>query len=161
MAQRDEEFRRFVAERSTALLRLAYLLCADRGQAEDVLQNALVKGYLRWPRIASNPEAYLRRVIVTTAADERRRPWRREMPAADLPERPDPAEPFSGVEVRAELLRALTALPPRQRAVVVLRHWVGLDPDSVAEMLGCSAGTVRSQTARGLDKLREVYGGVA
>src|SRR5688572_17971541 len=114
MRQRDEEFRRFVAERSAALLRLAYLLCADRGLAEDVLQNALVKGYLRWPRIASNPEAYLRRVIVTTAADERRRPWRRELPAAEVPDRPDPAEPYSGVEVRGQLLRALAALPPRQ-----------------------------------------------
>lgn len=161
MRQRDEEFRRFVAERSAALLRLAYLLCADRGLAEDVLQNALVKGYLRWPRIASNPEAYLRRVIVTTVADERRRPWRREQPAAEVPDRPDPAEPYSAVEVRAQLLQALAALPPRQRAVVVLRHWVGLDPDSVAELLGCSSGTVRSQTARGLDRLREAYGGVS
>ena len=161
MRQRDEEFRRFVAERSAALLRLAYLLCADKALAEDVLQNALVKGYLRWRHIASNPEAYLRRVIVTTAADERRRPWRREQPAAEVPDRPDPAEPYSAVEVRAQLLRALSALPPRQRAAVVLRHWVGLDPDSVAEMLGCSPGTVRSQTARGLDRLREVYGGVA
>ncbi|HZM75188.1 MAG TPA: SigE family RNA polymerase sigma factor [Candidatus Limnocylindrales bacterium] len=145
MRQRDEEFRRFVAERSAALLRLAYLLCTDKALAEDVLQNALVKGYLRWSRIASNPEAYLRRVIVTVAADERRRPWRRELPAAEVPDGPDPAEPYSAVEVRGQLLAALSALPPRQRAAVVLRHWVGLDPDSVAQMLGCSPGTLNDR----------------
>jgi RNA polymerase sigma-70 factor (sigma-E family) len=155
---RDEEFRRFTAERSAALLRLAYLLSADRATAEDVVQTALVRAYLRWGRIAANPEAYVRRVVVTVAADERRRPYRRrEVPAAQPPDAADPSRPYESVEVSDRLRAALKSLPPRQRAAVVLRHWVGLEPAEVAELMGGSVETVRSQTARGLEKLRAAY----
>ncbi|MCD0450050.1 SigE family RNA polymerase sigma factor [Actinocorallia sp. API 0066] len=154
----EESFRRFVAERSPSLLRLAYLLTADRSAAEDLVQNALVKAYLRWKRIETNPEAYVRRILVTVAADEHRRPHRRhETPAETLPERPG-ADPFAAVDGNVRLRAALAALPAGQRAAVVLRHWVGLEVAEVADLLGCSAVTVRSQTMRGLDKLREAYG---
>jgi len=156
--ERDIEFRRFVETRSAALLRLAYLLAADRCAAEDLLQIALVRTYLRWRRISSDPERYVRRVLVTVAADERRRSHhRRELPSQSLPDGPDLDEPYGQVDTRERLRAALAALPPRQRAAVVLRHWVGLEPAEVAELLGCSAATVRSQTMRGLDKLREAY----
>jgi len=156
--ERDIEFRRFVETRSAALLRLAYLLAADRCAAEDLLQIALVRTYLRWRRISSDPERYVRRVLVTVAADERRRSHhRRELPSQSLPDGPDLDEPYGQVDTRERLRAALAALPPRQRAAVVLRHWVGLEPAEVAELLGCSAVTVRSQTMRGLDKLREAY----
>ena len=155
---RDHGFRQFVAQRSAALLRLAYLVTADRATAEDVLQTALVRAYLRWGRIAANPEAYVRRIVVTAAADEHRKPYRRrEVTAAHLPDVAGPAEPFGSLEVRQRLQAALKSLPPRQRAAVVLRHWVGLDPGEVAELLNCSAETVRSQTMRGLEKLRAAY----
>jgi RNA polymerase sigma-70 factor (sigma-E family) len=155
---RDEEFRRFVAARSAALLRLAFLLTADCGVAEDVLQTALVRAYLRWPAITGDPERYVRRVLVTVAADEWRRPHhRRELVSDPVPEVADPGEPFERAEVADRLRAALRGLPPRQRAAVVLRHWVGLEVAEVAALLECSAGTVRSQTARGLDKLRREY----
>jgi RNA polymerase sigma-70 factor (sigma-E family) len=154
----DREFREFVAARSAALLRLAYLLSGDRATAEDVVQTALVRAYLRWGSIASNPEAYVRRVVVTVAADERRRPYRRhEVSTGEPLDRPATADPYAPVEVSERLRVALRALPPRQRAAVVLRHWVGLEPAEVAELLNCSAENVRSQTARGLDKLRRAY----
>jgi RNA polymerase sigma-70 factor (sigma-E family) len=155
---RDREFRQFVSDRSAGLLRLAYLVSADRAAAEDVLQTALVRAYLRWHRIESNPEAYVRRIVVTVAADEHRRPYRRrEVTAAQVPDAVDPSEPFGSAEVSQQLRDALRSLPPRQRAAVVLRHWVGLEPAEVAELLGCSIETIRSQTMRGLDKLRAAY----
>jgi RNA polymerase sigma-70 factor (sigma-E family) len=154
----EEGFREFVSERSGALLRLAYLLSADRATAEDVLQTALVRAYLRWPRIAAGPEAYVRRIVVSVAADERRKPYRRrEVAAEQVPDTADPSEPFHSAEVPERLRAALRALPPRQRAAVVLRHWVGLEPAEAAELLGCSVETVRSQTMRGLEKLRAAY----
>ncbi len=156
--EHDAEFRRFVGSRSAALLRLAYLLAADRSSAEDLLQTALVRSYLRWRRISGDPERYVRRVLVTVAASERRRAHhRRELPSAYLPEAPQAEEPYGQLDARDRLRMALAELPPRQRAAVVLRHWAGLEPAEVAELLGCSAGTVRSQTARGLDKLRRAY----
>lgn len=155
----DEAFRRFVAERSAGLLRLAYLLTADRAGAEDLVQTALVKAYLRWRRIESNPEAYVRKVLVTVAADERRRAHHRHETATDtLPDFGDRSDPYENVDGNLKLRAALGSLPPKQRAAVVLRHWVGLDVAEVAELLGCSSVTVRSQTLRGLEKLREAYG---
>ncbi|MCW2941551.1 MAG: polymerase [Actinomycetia bacterium] len=157
-SEQDGEFRQFVADRSATLLRLAYLLTADRSAAEDLLQIALVRTYLRWRKISTNPEGYVRRVLVTVAADERRRSHhRREVVSGQVPDVARPDQPYDQIDVRDRLRVALAALPPRQRAAVVLRHWAGLEPAEVGELLGCSPGTVRSQTARGLDKLREAY----
>jgi len=154
----DDDFRSFVADRSTALLRLAYLVSADRAAAEDVLQTALVRAYLRWSKISSQPEAYVRRVIVTVAIDEHRRTYRRwEVSAERVPDIADPTEQFESLDVSTRLRAALRALPARQRAAVVLRHWVGLDPSDAAELLNCTAETVRSQAMRGLAKLRAAY----
>jgi RNA polymerase sigma-70 factor (sigma-E family) len=157
MRERDEQFRQFVAERSGDLLRLAYLLCGDHAGAHDLLQNALLRAYQRWDRIDS-PEQYVRRVLVTVAADESRRAFRRrEQAAADPPEPPDVRDSFAQADDRDRLRTALQALPPGQRAAVVLRHWLDLDPVAAATLLGCTPETVRSQTARGLDKLRAAY----
>lgn len=157
MADYDDDFSEFVAARSQALLRLAYLLTGDGFQAQDVLQDALIRAYLRWRRIRSNPEAYVRRVVVTAAADEhRRRARRREVLSAELPDVSAP-EQLAAVDPRERLVGALRELPPRQRAAVVLVHWLGLGRDEVAELLGYSTSTVRSQAARGVAKLREAY----
>jgi RNA polymerase sigma-70 factor (sigma-E family) len=155
VSDRDQQFRDFVTEHSAALLRLAYLLCADHAGAEDLVQNALVRVYVRWNRIETNPAAYVRRVLVTTAASEGRRAFRRrERMTAQPPDLSDRHDAFAQADDRDRLLNALRSLPPRQRAAVVLRHWLDLDAAESAAILGCSAETVRSQTARGLDKLR-------
>jgi len=150
----ETEFREFVATRSPALLRLAYLLAADASGAEDLLQTALLRAYLRWSRISRDPEAYVRRVLVTVAADERRRPWRREHVTETVPDQPAPGDPLGAVDEAERLRGVLAALPARQRAAVVLRYREGLSGVQVASLLGCSEATARSQATRGLGKLR-------
>ena len=156
---RDEEFTAFVAARSRALLGTAYLLTGDRGRAEDLLQTALLKTYLAWPRMREPQaaEAYVRRTMVTTSISWSRRRWRGELPAADLPERLTP-DGTSQIDRRAEVWPHLHALPPRQRAVVVLRFYEDLPEARIAELLGCSVGTVKSQTHRALATLRARMG---
>lgn len=158
MADRDAQFRQFVDERSAALLRLAYLLCGEHSLAEDLVQTALVRAYPRW-RLLDDPLAYVRRVLVSVAADEGRRAHRRREQIVDEPpDRPTAGDETSRVDDRAELRAALAMLPARQRAAVVLRHWLDLDPTAAAELLGCTPETVRSQSARGLAKLRDALG---
>jgi RNA polymerase sigma-70 factor (sigma-E family) len=142
----------FVATRSQALLRTAYLLTGDHGLAEDLLQTALAKSWFAWARIDGPPEPYVRRVLATTYATWWRRRWRGERPTGDLPDRPDPAE--AGVEDRDLLWRALDALPRRQRVVVVLRYYEDLSEAETAAALGVSAGTVKSQASKALAALR-------
>jgi len=131
------------------------LATGDPGLAEDLVQNALVRLYLSWSRArAGHTEAYARRVLVNCFVDHRRRPWvRRESVADELPETPTAAVGLDD-SVAGALLDALRDLPPRMRAAVVLRHVQDLSVDEAADALGCSAGTVKSQTARGLAKLR-------
>lgn len=150
----DETFREFVAARGAVLHRLAYLMCGSWAAADDLLQEALVKCYVRWEKINRNPEAYVRRVLVTCAIDERRRPHRREHPIADVPDCPSSRDDHAEVDARLAARDALQALPPGQRAAVALRYWVGLDLAEVADLLGCSVGTVKSQSAKGLATLR-------
>lgn len=156
-SQRDAAFTAFVQARRPALLRLASLLAAGDGHlAEDMVQTALTRLYIAWWRVDRDqgPEAYARRVLVNAVIDERRRPWRRsETSRAELPELPitDP-----GVEGRDTVRAALAALGPRMRSAVVLRHWLGYDVTECADLLGCSEGTVKSQTARGLERLRHL-----
>ena len=159
MATRDEAgFEAFVAARSDDLLRFAVLLTRDRGHAEDLLQTALVKVYRRWNRIAGDdPYPYVRRVMVTSAAS-----WRRLRTTQEIVSLPahDPAGPDAteGVGDRAQMADALATLPPRMRAVLVLRYAEDLSEAATAEALGCSVHTVKSQTARGLARLRAHLG---
>lgn len=153
--EQEQAFDAFVAARSRHLLQTAYLLTGDRHRAEDLLQTALTRAYLRWDRIVSeDPEGYVRRTLANAQIDWwRRKPWR-EQPTAELPERPLPDETAS-YDVRDAVLQALAGLSGRQRAVVVLRYYEGLSETEIAAALGCSAGTVKSAASRAMAKLRE------
>jgi RNA polymerase sigma-70 factor (sigma-E family) len=160
--QRDEqEFAEFFVARRDAVRRSAYLLCGDWHRADDLAQTAFVALHRHWRRVRDKGalDAYLRRTLVHAVIDESRRPWRRERFTDVVPERPS-ATPDVGdsVAVRTALLAGLRKVPPRQRAVLVLRFLDGLDVAGVAEVLGCSEGTVKSQTSRGLAALRAGLG---
>jgi RNA polymerase sigma-70 factor (sigma-E family) len=151
----EREFRDFVAGRSAALHRTAYLLVGDWALAEDLVQTALVKTYLAWRRLdgLAAVEPYARRVLVNTATSWWRRRWRGERPTGLLPERGLP----DGAEQRAErdrLWQLIQTLPARQRAVVVLRYYEDLTEAETARLLDISVGTVKSQTARAMGTLR-------
>jgi RNA polymerase sigma-70 factor (sigma-E family) len=151
-AQR-EAFDALVALRSPALLRTAYLLTGDAHLAQDLVQSALARAYTRWGRLKQPAagEAYVRRVMVTLAASSWRRKWHGEVPSAELPQSPTPHD---DVELREALRVALLRLPAAQRAVLVLRFYEDLPEADTARLLGCSPGTVKSRTARGLAALR-------
>ncbi|MFL6075377.1 MAG: SigE family RNA polymerase sigma factor [Mycobacteriales bacterium] len=151
--QRDE-FTTYVRERSTALRRTAFLLCGDWHRAEDIVQTALVKLYTAWNRIrrAEAVDAYARQIIVRTFLDERRRrSASQEIPTGELPEVPDR---HPGSDEKLLVLAALAEVPPRQRAVLVLRFWEDMSIEQTAHLLGCREGTVKSQTAHGLTALK-------
>jgi len=156
---RDTSFVEFVDARRALLVRTAYLLCGDWHRAEDLAQHALTKLYVAWPRVVGRggEDAYARRVLLNVARDEWRRSRRRpEVVTPDHADRPSRAD--DSVEDRDALLRALGELSPGQRQVVVLRFWMDLSVDDVAHDLGISAGTVKSQSARALGRLREALG---
>ncbi|MFF8190434.1 SigE family RNA polymerase sigma factor [Streptomyces bobili] len=155
---RAEEFDRFVAARWSALLHLARLLTGgDRHRAEDLLQEALVKLWFAWPRVAGQaPEAYVRKVLVRAAARSARRRWWGEHPVDRLPDPPGAADEIAAVEERTRLEAVLALLPARQRAAVVLRYYQDLPERQVAQVLGCPVGTARSLTARGVARLRQL-----
>jgi RNA polymerase sigma-70 factor (ECF subfamily) len=156
MRQSDEDaFRDFVIGRSATYLRVAYLLTGDWGHAEDLLQTSLAKVYRAWGRLRDhdNLDAYVRRVLVNTQTSWWRRAWKAERPTETLPDWPGP-EVADSFDDRDRLRRALLDLPPRQRAAVVLRHYEDLGEAEVARLMGCSVGTVKSQCARGLARLR-------
>lgn len=144
-------FDEFVLVRSPALLRTAYLLVRDEALAEDLLQTALTKAWFAWGGILE-PEAYVRRILATTSASWWRRRWTREVPTAELPE-PSSADREASY-ARQDLWDALGRLPRRQRAVVVLRHLEDRSEAETADLLDCSVGTVKSQCAKALAKLR-------
>jgi RNA polymerase sigma-70 factor (sigma-E family) len=147
-------FDEFVRARGAALLRFAYLLAGDRGLAEDLVQDALVKAYLRWGGRAAieRPEAYVRRIIVNEFVSWRRRRASREV-VGPVPDRAggDHAE---GVAERVRVWQVLARLPRRQRVVLVLRYYDGLPDREIADLLGCAEGTVRSLAARAFGTLR-------
>jgi RNA polymerase sigma-70 factor (sigma-E family) len=147
------EFDDFVVMRSAALLRTAYLLVHDEGLAEDLLQTALAKAWFSWRRIDGEPEAYVRRVLVTTHISSRRRRWRGEIPTDPLPDGPRGARSDLALD-RHDLWGALAHPSAGQRAVVVLRYFEDLTEAATAEVMGCSIGTVKSQGAKALAKLR-------
>ena len=154
MVGRQPNFRDFVAARSAALMRTAFLLTGDWQRGEDLLQTALLHCFGRWDRIDDH-EAYVRRTLVRTYAGWRRRRWTGETPAHPLPDSPQTTDESTASDLRADLLRILGELPPRQRAVVVLRYYEDMAESDVAEVLGISPGTVKSQAARGLSRLRD------
>jgi len=147
-------FREYVQARMTGLRRTAYLICGDWHVAEDAVAVALAKLYVHWARAqaSSNLDAYVRRMVVRSVVDEKRRPWRRERPAeyvmADAP------APAVMTEDRIVLINALAKMPPRRRAVLVLRYFEGLSVEETAAALGINVGTVKSQTARALVAMR-------
>ncbi|MGW1468206.1 SigE family RNA polymerase sigma factor [Streptomyces sp. NPDC002308] len=155
---RAEEFDRFVTARWPALLHLARLLTGgDRHRAEDLLQEALVKLWFAWPRVADEaPEAYVRRILVRAAARSARRRWWGEQPVDTLPDPPGARDETAAVDERSRLEAMLALLPARQRAAVVLRYYQDLPEGSVAQALGCPVGTARSLTARGVARLRRL-----
>lgn len=157
----DDGFHLFADRSAAPLNRLAYLLCGDRHLATDLVQSCLIRMYRAWPRLRDpdGADAYARTVLVRCWLSERRRPWRRsETRDGIVPDRPDVAADPAHTVGRAhdkEVLRvALAQIPPRQRAAVVLRHWSQYSVTETAAILRCSEGTVKSQTARGLEALR-------
>ena len=154
----EVSFEEFVYTRSGSLLRTALLLTGqNRAEAEDLLQLALERAYRHWPRVtrSGEPERYVRGILANASADRWRRLARRPeqaMPSAGLG--PVVADRTNQIADRDYLLRALAGLPPRQRAVLVLRYFDDLSEAETAQMLGCSLGTVKSQAARGLARLR-------
>jgi RNA polymerase sigma-70 factor (sigma-E family) len=152
---RYEGFAEFVAARQMAFSRIAYLLTGDHHAGQDLVQSALVKLAAHWQRVAAtgDPEAYLRRIMV----NERNTWWRHRpaLPVADVPERAGPDE-AAGATDRVSLATALRALPPRQRAVIVLRFYADLSEAQAADAMNCSVGTVKSQTHAALARLRQL-----
>lgn len=153
----EAEFEEFVAASSRSLRRTAYLMCGDWHRAEDIVQTAFVRLYLKWDDIqhAEGPGPYARRAVVNAAIDESRRPWRREQAVAEAPELASRQDHAVAAADRDEITQALAALPAKQRAVVILRYAEDYDVDTTADLLGISAGTVKSQASRGLAALRE------
>lgn len=146
----------FVAARSTALWRSAFLLTGDAQKAEDLLQVALLKTWRRWDSIDRHEtaDAYVRRALVTTYTDWWRRRWNGETPTEVLPDSPRAADESGRTDVRRDVLAALAALPRGQRAVLVLRCFDDLTEQQTAAALGISVGTVKSQASRALATLR-------
>jgi RNA polymerase sigma-70 factor (sigma-E family) len=155
-ARDDGSFEEFVAARGAALLRTARLLCRVPEDAEDVCQAALERAYRYWGRVRAghDPEPYVRRILLNLVINRARRA--RLLRFVSLGSVPEPAATgrSSGVELRRELLKGLRALPPRQRAVLVLRYWEDMSELDTADVLGCSVGTVKSHASRGLSRLR-------
>ncbi|MER5425703.1 SigE family RNA polymerase sigma factor [Streptosporangium roseum] len=147
------DFERYVEQRSARLLRTAYLLCRDWGTAEDLLQTALAKAWSAWRRVGDDPDPYVYRILANTHASWWRRRWRTEVPTGVLPD--VAGEDLTGeIGAREAVRQALAGLPDRQRAVIVLRYFADLPDPRIAEILGCSVATVRSQASRALAKLR-------
>lgn len=164
MSDRRSDFGDYVLARRDRMRHLAFALCGDWHSADDIVQVALTKLYVAWPRVhrTANEDAYVRKVILRTAIDESRRPWRRETAVDHMPDQP--GRPSSDTAASLDLIKALRTLPPRQHKVIVLRHWVGLSVAETAVELGITEGTVKSQSSKALSKLQallaEDFGGV-
>jgi len=150
-----DEFGEFAASALRDLRRTAYLMCGDWHQAEDVAQEALIRVYRSWHRIRRRESlpGYARQTVVRLVIDERRRPHRRERLAAETPTTPV-GDGSGEVDERQRVLAALAGLPARRRACVVLRFHLDLSVAETARVLGCTEGTVKSQTSAALHHLR-------
>jgi RNA polymerase sigma-70 factor (sigma-E family) len=157
MTTGDDEFVTFAEAAFPRLRRTAFLLCGDWHAAEDLAQITLTKVFASWHRIVRNDrvDGYATRTLLNAYLADCKRKRHTEVMAEQVPERAvDPPGP----ELRLAVMDALATLPPKARAVVVLRYWEDLSVEQTAAILGCSAGTVKSQSARGLDKLRSLLG---
>jgi RNA polymerase sigma-70 factor (sigma-E family) len=150
----EDEYRQFVVARLEPLRRMAFLLCRNWHTADDLVSITFGKLYRRWGRARDmeNLDAYVRAILTHAWLDERRRPWRREDATDPVPESVAPGGEPPDV---AMLRRLLSALPPRQRAVIVLRFYCDLSVAQTADILGISEGAAKSQAARGLEALRQ------
>jgi RNA polymerase sigma-70 factor (sigma-E family) len=151
-----EGYREYVAARLEPLRRTAYLLCGDWHTADDLVSTALVKLLRHWRRVSAmdSPDAYVRRTLLRVWLDERRRPWRREAAWPEVPDGPAVPGAIESAADRLTILALLAELPPRRRAVLVLRYFCDLSVDETARELGCTPGTVKSQSARAIETLR-------
>ncbi|MGQ0839392.1 SigE family RNA polymerase sigma factor [Actinokineospora sp.] len=157
MDDRDQGFADYFATRANVMRGTAYLLCGDWHRAEDLVQTAFVKLYRVWNRIAEHGrlDAYTRQILVRTFLDETRRGFFRREQVTDEPA--DRAAPGQGSpEDRLVLLQALARVPARQRTALVLRYWEDLSLEETAQAMKCSTGTVKSQSSRGLQHLRDL-----
>ncbi|WP_432968538.1 SigE family RNA polymerase sigma factor [Dactylosporangium sp. CA-233914] len=152
-------FEEYVAARGQALVRFAALLTGDQHRAEDLVQDALTKAYLRWAHIrrGDDPDVYLRRLVLNGSRSWWRRRANRELPAEAAPEQATPGRLDAEAAERDALWRLIRALPEQQRAVVVLRYYEDLDDAAIARVLDCSAATVRTHAMRALHRLRGAY----
>ncbi|MFD7155403.1 SigE family RNA polymerase sigma factor [Kribbella sp. NPDC059898] len=154
----EAEFTEFAASTIRRLRSTAYLMCGDWHRAEDAAQDALVKVYRRWHRIdrTQGLNGYAHKCLVTAVLDQSRRPWRREH-LVDTDDHTTPLhDPAGTIDDRLLVVEALAALPPSQRACVVLRHYADLSLEQTADVLGIGTGGVKSQTSRALTRLREL-----
>ncbi|MBR7832003.1 SigE family RNA polymerase sigma factor [Actinospica durhamensis] len=158
----DEDFADFARERQQQLYRTAYLLSGNRDRAQDLVQSTLVALLRSWNRVreAANPDAYARTVLIRVFLTERRRLRREaEVQALALSRAPSDTSAQDGsADLRLTILQALRALPPKPRAMVILRYWEDLTVEQTAAVLGCSEGNVKSQCSRSLEKLRTLLG---
>lgn len=170
-ATRQAQFAEYAEARLPWLRRVAYLLCQDWHRADDLVQTSVTKLYLNWHRVenSANPDGYARKILVNTYLEEQRSPWWKlvtlhrdragEDPAGpdELMDRiPDPA--VHDLDGAMDLRRALPLLPTRQRTTLVLRYYCEQSVIETAQLLGCTTGTVKSQTSRALDNLRRLMG---
>ncbi|WP_144120414.1 SigE family RNA polymerase sigma factor [Catellatospora sichuanensis] len=156
MAKDVEGFREYTAGRLEKWRRTAYLLSGDWFLADDMVSSALTGLYRHWDRVSrmENPDAYVRTSLLRAMLNERRRPWRRERSLDVLPEQASTEAGADGVADRLAVVALLAELPARRRAVLVLRYFCDLSVEETAAELGCSTGTVKSQTSRALEALR-------
>ena len=157
---RDEAaFVEFAQSARGRLRRTAYLLCGDWDQASDFVQEGLVRVYVRWPRLERNGGelAYARKAVVSAYLDHARRRSSTERPQEADPGLPSGEDVATAVATREALMSALAQLPPRQRACVVMRYFEDLSVEATAALLGCTEGTVKSQTSRALFTLRTMF----
>ncbi len=150
VARRDAEFTEYIATRLTSLRRVAYLLCQDWDRADDLVQSAITKLYVHWGRARADghADAYARAIVVREFLSERRSGWARRVTVGTPV--PDISEPVTDRDAALDVRSALAGLPPGQRATLVLRFYCDLSVEESARVLGCTAGTVKSQTAKGL-----------
>lgn len=160
MARRDSgEFTAFVLASQPRLRRTAYLMCGDWQLASDHVQEALIRVYRHWPRLRGGAQAhvYARKAVLSVVIDAKRRRSSTEVPVDSVADRPGPRDETDASVDRDLLTRCLAQVPPRQRACLVLRYYDDLSVSEIATALGCSEGTVKSQTARGLDTLQAAF----